>query len=48
LALFCIACSQTGDHPQQNVAKFGYTPDMKVEKIIINFGYLMEPVVEIW
>jgi hypothetical protein len=48
LALFCIACSQTGDHPQQNVAKFGYTPDMKVEKNIINFGYLMEPVVEIW
>jgi hypothetical protein len=48
LALFCIGCSQTGDHLEQNPAKFGYAPDMKVEKILINFGYLLEPVVEIW
>jgi hypothetical protein len=48
LALFCIGCSQTGGHLQQNLAKFDYAPDMKVEKILINFGYLLEPVVEIW
>jgi len=26
-------CSQTGDHPQEDLAKFGYRPDVEVEKI---------------
>ncbi len=25
-------CSQIGDHPQENLAKFDYKPDMKVKK----------------
>jgi hypothetical protein len=25
--------SQTGNHPQEGLAKFGYRPDVKVEKI---------------
>ncbi len=43
-------CSQTDDHPQQSLAIFGYRPDMKVRKIRIfqYFGYLLQPVVEIW
>jgi hypothetical protein len=48
LALLCIGCSQTGGHLQQNLAKFDYAPDMKVETKFINFGYLLEPVVGIW
>ncbi len=28
-----LRCSQTGNHPQEDLAKFGYRPDMKVEKI---------------
>jgi hypothetical protein len=24
-------CCQTGDHPQEDLAKFGYIPNMKVE-----------------
>jgi hypothetical protein len=37
-----------GDHPQQNLAKFGYTPVIKVGKILLNFCYLLEPVEEIY
>jgi hypothetical protein len=25
-------CCQTGNHPQEDLAKFGYIPNMKVEK----------------
>jgi hypothetical protein len=41
---------QTGDHWQEDLAKFDCRPDMKVKKslrIILYFGYLLEPVVEI-
>jgi hypothetical protein len=34
--LFCspnFVISQTGDHPQEDIAKFGYRQDMKVNKI---------------
>ncbi len=27
-----MQCRQGGDHPQTNLANFGYKPDMKVEK----------------
>jgi hypothetical protein len=27
-----LACSQIDDHPENNLAKFGYMLDMKVEK----------------
>jgi hypothetical protein len=26
-------CSQLDDHPQEDLAKFGYSTDMKIEKI---------------
>jgi hypothetical protein len=42
---------QTGDHPQEELAKFGYRPDVKEEfflRILSYFGYLLEPVVQIW
>jgi hypothetical protein len=35
--------SQTGSHPQEDLAKFGYRPDVKVKKIK-NLSY----VVELW
>jgi hypothetical protein len=43
-------CSQTGDHPQEDLAKFGHIPHVKVEKIKIclYFGYMMEPDIESW
>jgi hypothetical protein len=28
-------CSQIGDHPQGNLAKFDYKPDMKIKKLMI-------------
>jgi hypothetical protein len=28
-----VWCSQTGDHPHEDLAKFGYGPGMKVKKI---------------
>jgi len=40
--LFSIVwCSQTGDHPHEDLAKFGYGPAMKVKKrkrILLYFG----------
>jgi hypothetical protein len=27
-----VWCSQTGDHPHEDLAKFGYRPGMKVKK----------------
>ncbi len=43
-------CSQTGDHPQEDSAKFGYRPGMKVKRIKILHisGYILEPNKEIW
>jgi hypothetical protein len=36
-----VWCSQTGYHPQEDLAKFGYGPGMKVKKIkriLLYFG----------
>jgi hypothetical protein len=44
-------CSQSGNHPENNLAKFGYIIDMKVEKNIGSFyilGYLLEVIVRLW
>jgi len=35
---------QMGDHPQDDLAKSGYRP----LRIFLCFGYLLEPIVEIW
>jgi hypothetical protein len=46
-----VWCSQTGDHPHEDLAKFGYGPGMKVKKKKESFyisATLLEPVVEIW
>jgi len=43
--------SQSGNHPENNLAKFGYIIDMKVEKNIGSFyilGYLLEVIVRLW
>ncbi len=40
-----LQCSKIGDHPQENLAHFGYRPYMKVKfKILVIF---LEPVVKI-
>jgi hypothetical protein len=41
-------CSQTGDRPQEDLAKFGHIPHVKVEKfkIYLYFGYTVELDVE--
>jgi hypothetical protein len=36
-------CSQTGDHPHEDLAKFGYGPGMKVKKIKIIPLYFGNP-----
>jgi hypothetical protein len=36
-----VWCSQTGNHPHEDLAKFGYGPGMKVKKIkriLLYFG----------
>jgi hypothetical protein len=35
---------------QDDLAKFGYRPDMKLfkRKFVLYLGYLLEPVVQIW
>jgi hypothetical protein len=45
-----LQCNQTCNHPQEDLAGFGYRRDMKVKilRILLYFGYLLEPVVEIW
>jgi hypothetical protein len=43
--------NKTGDHPQEDLAKFGYRPDMKVEFFLESFLYIWLPaelVVKIW
>ncbi len=44
-------CSQAGDHLQEDLAKFGHRPDMKIKKFkesFVYFGYLLELVGKIW
>jgi hypothetical protein len=39
-----VWCSQIGDHPHKDLAKFGYGPGMKVKKfkrILLYFGDLI-------
>jgi hypothetical protein len=45
-----VLCSQSGDHPENNLAKFGYILDIKLEKIksFYILGYLLELIVKIW
>jgi len=43
-------CSQSGHHPENDLAKFGYMLDMKVEKKSESFyilGYLLEFIIKI-
>jgi hypothetical protein len=43
-----LSCGQTGNHPQEDLAIFGYTPDTKDLRIMcILATYLLETVVEI-
>jgi hypothetical protein len=42
-------CSQSGDHPENNLAKLGYILDMKVEKkqkAFYIFGYLLKLIIK--
>jgi hypothetical protein len=44
-------CSQSGHYPENNLAKFGYILDMKVEKnskSLYILGYLLELIIKIW
>ncbi len=50
LAIFCY--SQSGDDPQEDLAKFGYKLNMKINVLkhpsIFLATYLMNRVLEIW
>ncbi len=37
VSLSILSCSQSGDHPENNLAKFGYMLDMKVENKMNHF-----------
>jgi hypothetical protein len=44
-------CSQSDDHSQNDLAKFGYILEMKVERKTESFyilGYLLELIIKIW
>jgi len=45
-------CSQSGDHPENNLAKFGYILDMKIGKrkteSFYILSYLLELIIKIW
>ncbi len=44
-------CSQSDNHPENNLAKFGYIIDMKIRKQTISFyilGYLLEVSIKVW
>jgi hypothetical protein len=46
-----LSCGQTGNHPQEDSAIFGYTPDTKIKHLRIIYihilaTYLLESVVE--
>jgi len=43
--------SQSGDHPENNLSKFGYILDMKLAKKTESFdvlGYLLEFIIKLW
>jgi hypothetical protein len=50
VSLRILSCSQSGDHPENNLAKFGYMLDMKVEKkrtiSMLSRGYLLEVIIK--
>jgi len=47
--LSILWCSQSGDHPLEDLAKkFGYELDMKVKSIFLSFDYPLKPIGEIW
>jgi hypothetical protein len=50
LHFFNLLCSQIVCHPQQDLAKFGYKPSVKVKEInnSILFQLFLELVIEIW
>jgi hypothetical protein len=47
-----LACSQSGDHPENSLVKFGYMLDMKVEKkkkktvSMMSCGYLLKVIIK--
>jgi hypothetical protein len=46
-----LGCSQSGHHPENNLAKFGYILDMKLGKkkiLSIFLGYLLELIIKVW
>jgi hypothetical protein len=46
-----LGCSHIGDHPQEDLAKFGFRTYMKIKKFEQSFyiiGYLLETNIEIW
>jgi len=43
-----LQCNKIGDLLQEDLTKFGYTQDMKIEiflRILLCFAYLLEPIV---
>jgi hypothetical protein len=52
--LWILRCSQSGNHPENNLAKFCYILNMKLEKKIKKsgsfyiLGYLLELIITIW
>jgi hypothetical protein len=43
-----LCCSWSGDHPYDDLARFGYTLAMKVDKKPHILGYLLELIIKIW
>jgi hypothetical protein len=46
-----LPCSQSGDDPKEDLARFAYNLNMKVfftKKAFFLIGYLLEPCIEIW
>jgi hypothetical protein len=46
LEILCY--NQSGDGPQEDLAKFGYKLNMKKKTSFYIFGYLLELCIEIW
>jgi len=49
--LSILWCSQIDDHQHKDLVKFGYRSNMRVKKglrILLNFGYMLEPIVKNW
>jgi hypothetical protein len=47
---FPLQFSYVGNHPQEDLIKFGYWLDMKIKKFKspLLFGYMLETVVKVW